>query len=107
MVKRSSLSAVALSLFLLGGCVNTPTEMVQTRDDRPFIMFSAVRPGDQVILDGINMGPASDYIAGKSGMRIEPGTHKLQIRRAGKIVFKQKFYAADGVSKTFTIGGDQ
>ena len=40
-------------------------------------------------------------------MRIEPGTHTLQIRRAGKIVFKQKFYAADGVSKTFTIGGDQ
>ena len=107
MVKQSSLSAVALSLLVLSGCVNTPTEMVQTKDDRPFIMFSAVRPGDQVILNGLNMGPALDYTAGKSGIRIEPGTHTLQVRRAGKTIFNQRFYAADGVSKTFTIGDDQ
>lgn len=105
MVKRSVPAAIVLSFLVLTGCVNTPTEMVQARDDWPFIMFSEVRSGDVVVLDGINMGAASDYMAGKSGMRIEPGTHTLQIQRDGKMVLNQKFYVADGVSKTFTVGG--
>ncbi len=104
MVKRFAPAAIALSFLVLTGCVNTPTEIVQARDDRPFIMFAEVRSGDVVVLDGINMGAASDYMVGKSGMRIEPGTHFLQIKRDGKTVFNQKFYVADGVSKTFTVG---
>ena len=107
MIKLSAFSAIVLSFFVLTGCVNTPTETVQVKDDRPFIMFAAVQSDDIVVLDGINLGAASDYIAGKSGMRIEPGTHTLQIERAGKTIFNQKFYVANGVSKTFTIGLDK
>lgn len=106
MVRLSALSAIVLAFFVLTGCVNTPTEMVQTKDDRPFIMFSGAQSGDVVVLDGINLGLASDYITGKSGMRIESGTHILQIKRAGETIFNQKFYVSDGISKTFTIGGN-
>lgn len=107
MKKFSALLSVILSLFVLTGCVNTPTEMVQVKDDRPFIMFAAAQPGDVVMLDGIDMGAASHYSAGKSGMRIEPGTHTIQVKRSGVVVLSEKFYVADGVSKTFNIGGGE
>ena len=107
MKKFSVLLSVILSLFVLTGCVNTPTEMVQVKDDRPFIMFAAAQPGDVVMLDGIDMGAASDYSAGKVGMRIEPGTHVIQVKRSGAVVLSEKFYVADGVSKTFNIGGGE
>lgn len=105
MFKFSALFAVFMSLVVLTGCVNTPTENVQTVDDRPFIMFTDAREGDLVILDGIQMGSAAQFSAGKAGLRIEAGTHFLEIQRSGKTVLSKKFYVAEGVSKTFAIGG--
>ncbi|ELU03472.1 hypothetical protein CAPTEDRAFT_214153, partial [Capitella teleta] len=70
MKKFSALFSVILSLFVLTGCVNTPTEMVQVKDDRPFIMFIAAQPGDVVVLDGIDMGAASNYSAGKTSQQL-------------------------------------
>ena len=92
------------SLTVLPGCVNTPTQKVQVVDDRPVIMFAAAKPGDVLILDGIEIGAATQFSAEKTGLRIESGTHRLQIKRAGETVLSQKFFVAEGVSKTFTIG---
>lgn len=107
MFKFSVLFAALLSLTsltVLTGCVNTPTQKVQVVDDRPLIMFAAAKPGDVVVLDGIEMGTATQFSAGKTGLRIESGTHRLQIKRAGETILSQKFYVAEGISKTFTIG---
>ena len=102
-IKLSTIAATALSVALLAGCA--PTSMVQTQDDRPFIMFEAPRPQDIIFLDGLNMGSAADYKAGKAALRIEPGTHRLQVQRDGVIILEQKFYVTDGVGKTFSLGG--
>ena len=100
------LTATVLSIALLAGCAG-PTSMVQTQDDRPFIMFEAPQSQDVVFIDGVNMGSAVEYKVGKSALRIEPGTHRLQIQRDGIVILEQKFYMADGVGKTFSLGGAQ
>lgn len=104
MFRFSVLLAALLSVAALTGCVNTPTQKVQVVDNRPFIMFSAAQRGDVVVLNGIEMGDATEFSAGETGLRIESGTHRLQIRRADETILNQKFYVAEGVSKTFTIG---
>lgn len=104
MLKHSTVAGVIMSFLLLAGCVTTPTATVQVTDDRPFIMFSAAQADDVIILDGITIGSANEYTSGVAGMRIEPGTHRVQIQRSGKIILDKKFYLAEGVSKTFTLG---
>ena len=95
--------AFVCSVLMLSGCVNTPTETAGVKDDRPYIMFDGVASNDMIVLDGIGMGKASDFISGKSALRIEPGTHMVQIRRNDEVVLEQKFYIARGSSKSFTI----
>ncbi|MGI9279637.1 MAG: hypothetical protein ACR2PX_08395 [Endozoicomonas sp.] len=103
MSRLIALMAVFCSILMLSGCVNTPTEMAGVKDDRPYIMFSGVTSTDMIRLDGIQMGKASDYIQDKSGMRIEPGTHRIEVLREGEIVLEQKFYLSRGSSKTFSV----
>ena len=93
----------AVSFLALSGCVNTPTEFSGVKDDRPYIMFTGVSEQDTILLDGLTIGQAMDYQEGKSGLRIESGTHVLQVIRDGQQILKQKFYLSRGSSKTFII----
>ena len=95
--------AVFCSTLILSGCVTTPTEMAGVKDDRPYIMFDGASNNDMIVLDGMMMGKAVDYIRGKSALRIEPGTHVIEIRRGDKILLEQKFYISRGSSKSFKV----
>ena len=99
---RNMMSFV-LAAVLLTGCVNTPTQTSNIKDDRPLIMFDATQSGDLLILDGIEIGQANQYRTGRSALKIEPGTHNLQIIRSGEIIMTERFYISRGASKTFTV----
>ncbi|MGI9274764.1 MAG: hypothetical protein ACR2PT_07955 [Endozoicomonas sp.] len=105
MLNVRNLLLLVLSVSLLNGCVNTPAQTAGVKDDRPMIMFEAARSGDLLILDGIEIGSANQFLSGQSALMIEPGTHRLEIIRDGAVILSERFYISRGSSKSFTVQG--
>lgn len=97
----------ALALAALAACVSYPTEKSGAVDQRPQISF---RIGDadadaRVLVDGLDMGRAGDFAEGKAALRVLPGSHQLTVQSGQKVLVSEKFYVADGVSRTFGLNG--
>ena len=105
MKKLALLSAIA---FTLGGCIQTPTEMQSTVDNRPQLTFSTA--GDahqyQVYLDDLAVGSAGDFPAGKTALRVTSGTHVLRVEKSGRTVMDEKIYVGDGTTKNIILSQD-
>lgn len=98
-------TATTAALFA-AGCTQMPTENQRTPDTRPQISFKAVSEGAkkaQVLVDGLVMGVVGDYAESIAALRILPGSHLLTVVLGNQIILEEKFYAGDGVSRTFTV----
>lgn len=100
-------AVAALAFASLAACVSYPTEQQGVVDQRPQISFhvSGGTADARVLVDGLDMGRAGDFAAGKSALRILPGSHQLTVRSGEKVFVSEKFYIADGVSRTFNMHG--
>jgi len=99
----------ALALTVLAGCVSYPTEKQGVVDQRPQISLrvAAGASDARVLVDGLDMGRAGDFAEGKAALRILPGTHQLTVQDGRRVYVSEKFYVADGVSRTFNMGAAQ
>ena len=101
-----SLAAGLAGILTLSACTQMPTEKQSISDMRPQISFKAadeqVRSA-RVILDGIDMGAVESYLEGAASLRILSGTHLLSITSGNQVIFQEKFYAGDGVNRTFIV----
>ena len=97
-------TAIALAL-LVSSCVQYPTESSQVSDLRPTISFQhgETEGSARVILDGVDVGSVGDFAAGRSALKILPGSHVLTVRSSGKVLLEERFYIADGVHKNFSL----
>lgn len=96
-----------LALATMTACVSYPTEKQGVVDGRPQISFrvSAANAEARVMVDGLDMGRAGDFAEGKAALRILPGTHQLTVQAGQQVFVSEKFYVADGVSRTFSMTG--
>lgn len=91
---------------VIAGCTQWPTEKQSISDLRPGISFKTQSPSlleARVILDGLDMGQAKDYLDGVAMMRILPGPHSLIVSLNGTKILDEKIFTSDGVNKTFLI----
>lgn len=109
-MKRENLiaagAALAISLVFLQGCTQMPTEKQSVTDMRPQISFRA--PDTQthsarVLVDGLEMGTVGSYLEGRAALKIQPGTHQLQVLLGNQQLLNEKFFVDDGVSRSFTV----
>ena len=84
---------LALALALAAaGCVG-PTTTVRTVDTRPALAFAGAPSGTVLYLDGVEVGDPSSYDGEPNVLRVEPGTHVVDIRdRAGRSLFTQRVF---------------
>jgi len=97
----------ALALATMAACVSYPTEKQSVVDARPQISFrvSDASANARVLVDGLDMGRVGDFAEGKAALRILPGTHQLTVQSGQQVFLSEKFYVADGVSRTFATTG--
>lgn len=106
---RASMTATLLaSLPALGivGCTQMPTEKQSVSDMRPQISFKTTdtqKHAARVFVDGLDMGSLGTYLDGVSALRIVSGTHQVRVMNGTQILLDEKFYAGDGVNRTFII----
>jgi hypothetical protein len=87
-MRRIALAA-ALALAACAG----PTTTVKTVDTRPAIAVTGAPPGTVLHVDGAAVGDAAGYDGQPNVLRVEPGTHLVEIRdRAGNVVFSQRVF---------------
>ena len=84
---------IALALTLAAaGCVG-PTTTVRTVDTRPAIAVAGAPSGSVLYLDGVEVGDPASYDGQPNVLRVEPGTHELELRdAAGGVVFRQRVF---------------
>ncbi len=84
---------LALALALAAaGCVG-PTTTVRTVDTRPALAFQGAPSGTVLVVDGVAVGDPSSYDGNPNVLRVEPGTHVVEIRdRSGRSLFSQRVF---------------
>lgn len=86
----------------LAGCVG-PTTTVRTVDTRPAIAVVGAGPGLTLYVDGARVGDPAAYDGNPNVLRVEPGTHELELRdAAGGVVFRQRVFV-EGELKTVKV----
>lgn len=108
LVRVSMTATLLASVPALGiiGCTQMPTEKQSVSDMRPQISFKTTdtqKHSARVFVDGLDMGSLGTYLDGVSALRIVSGTHQVRVMNGTQILLDEKFYAGDGVNRTFII----
>ena len=86
---RSIPIAAALALAACAG----PTTTVRTVDTRPALALAGAPSGAVLYLDGAAMGDAGAWDGQPNVLRLEPGTHLVELREpGGKLLFTQRVF---------------
>lgn len=97
---------IIVSALLITACTQLPTEKQGISDIRPKLSFkiSAENMKDaHVFIDGLDMGPVTDYQEGSAELRVLSGPHSIRIDLGGKTVTEEKIYMGDGVNRTILV----
>ncbi len=97
-----------LALLGCAACVQLPTEKQEVVDLRPQFSFLLADSNDdagvyRVFVDGLDMGIASSYTAGKTALRVLPGTHIVRVEGRGRLVLEERVFLGDGATRTILI----
>jgi hypothetical protein len=92
------LAAWALAL---AACTAMPSTNVRTTDTRPSLAIEGAPSGSLLLVDGLTMGDATAYNGRPAVLRVEPGTHVVEVQdSAGRVVYRQTVFVE---SETKTI----
>lgn len=87
-MRRLALAAA----LALAACVG-PTTTVRTVDTRPGLAIAGAPSGTTLFVDGAAVGDPAAYDGQPNILRVEPGTHTVELRdRAGAVVFSQRVF---------------
>ena len=76
----------------LAACAG-PTTVVRTVDTRPAIAISGAPSGTELFVDGAPVGDPASYDGRPNVLRVEPGTHAVELRdRSGRVVFSERVF---------------
>lgn len=94
--------------LLLSACIQLPSEKQEVADLRPQFSFALADPNDdamryRVYVDGLDMGVAGSYVAGKNALKVLSGMHLVRVETGGKTVFQEQIYLGDSAIRTILI----
>jgi hypothetical protein len=92
---RKLLAAAVLALAACAG----PTTVVRTVDTRPAIALSGAPWGTVLYVDGVPVGDPRDYDGRPNVLRVEPGTHDLELRQGDRVVFEERVFVESELKK--------
>jgi len=80
-----------------------PISEVQSVDDRPRLAIDNAPPAAILFVDGIRIGPASEYDGEPNVLLLEAGTHKVMIESiTGEVLYNREIFV-DSELKTIVL----
>ena len=88
---------------LLATACAMPQTAVRTVDTRPAIAISRAPAGARLFVDAKDCGPAAAYDGRPQVLRVEPGTHEVDVRDAeGRTILRQRVFL-ESETKTLEV----
>jgi hypothetical protein len=96
---KKLLLAATLALAACAG----PTTTLRTVDTRPALAIAGAAGGLMLFVDGTAIGDPRSYDGNPNILRVEPGTHDIELRNAaGAVVFRERVFVESEL-KTVTV----
>lgn len=97
-----------LGLAALSGCVDTPKKTTQVVDDRPRLAFDLSAAGSlaadlELVIDGVSYGRANQFLAEQNALRVIPGRHVIELKRAGETLFVQEVVLGETTTRIIKV----
>ncbi|MFG1495294.1 hypothetical protein ABMA57_01590 [Saccharospirillum sp. HFRX-1] len=99
-----------VTVVMLAACAQSPTQVTTTVDDRPRIAFELPEGtsanGYQVVIDGIEYGDMSQYLAGTrsaSAVRVITGRHVVEVWYNGQRKLNREVFLSDGDTRILKV----
>lgn len=79
-------------VLAFSACAN-PATTVRSTEGRPALAIEGAPAGSQLFIDGNPMGDANAFNGQPAVLRVESGTHEVNLRDAsGKVIFQQRVF---------------
>ena len=94
MMKKRAIQLVGtLFLLLAFGCSYPEPAKIQQEDTRPSLGVSGAPASAVLFLDGLKIGPASKFDGTEHVLKVESGTHRVEIKSAtGETLFSKEIF---------------
>lgn len=100
-------SILCISLCVMAiGCSQIPTEKQSAVDLRPQISFRIADENlssARVVVDGLDMGPVSEYLENQASLKLLPGKHIVSLYLHDRIAYQETVYVGHGNSRTVIV----
>lgn len=100
-MKRYRLFALLLVLAA-SGCA-MPESRVDAGTPRPGLTFPDAAPDMVLVLDGLTIGPASQFNGKPGVLVVESGVHQVEIVRDGKTIHRENTAVGGGETRAIVI----
>jgi hypothetical protein len=92
-----------IAIAALAGCL--PQTTVRTGMSPPTLMVTGAPSGSVLVVDGLDMGSATQYDGNPKVLAVLEGTHQVEVRLGSNVVHREKAFASSGQSHTVAVGG--
>ena len=89
-------------LLVVAGCT-LPQTTIRTGAAAPGLAIKGAPAGAVLLVDGVQVGPASQYNGNPAVLAVLEGVHAVEIRDGGGTIFKEKIFVASGETHVVTI----
>ena len=93
---------VIIALAALAGC-SYPSSRTEISDERPSIALSGAPKGSVVIVDGLEMGPATKFDGRNNVLRLEPGNHVIRILLGNEVLLTERIFLSGQATRTLLV----
>ena len=95
---------VLVVLMLLAAC-SLPQTTVRTGLPAPTLIVTGAPSGSVLIVDGLEMGSATQYDGNPKVLAVLEGTHQVEVRLGSSVVHREKAFVSSGQSHTVVVAG--
>jgi hypothetical protein len=95
---------IMMVLALLSGC-SLPQTTVRSGSSQPGLIVKGAPNGSTLFVDGLAIGPASEFDGNPKVLTVLEGVHKVEVRSGTTVIYSEKTLASNGETHTVTIVG--
>jgi hypothetical protein len=90
--------------ILLTGCA-LPQTTVKTGSSQPGLIVKGAPVGSVLYVDGLMMGPATQFDGQPKVLAVLEGVHQVEVRQGTTVVYSEKTFASNGETHTVLVTG--
>jgi hypothetical protein len=93
---------VLISIALVSAC-SLPQTTVRTGAAAPSLIVSGAPAGSTLYVDGLQMGPATQYDGNPKILAVLEGAHQVEVRQGANVVYSEKAFVSNGETHTVRV----